>query len=280
MAHLKPGANVMRQLKEDLQGLSFERLIICGHSLGGGYATLCGLELLHEGEFNVSKVLAFGAPQVIRPDSDNELWLKLNGIASVYIHNWDVVPRLPSCPGWIDVLLSADTASWGPFKFKAIEQLRSGSLDKVLKLMNEFGHVGDLIFVSLGGTGAMRVPVFDEQGKVAPLVFDLTASQWLEITPKPAGKIMINDHINESYPKVTANLRDHVNGSTGNGGLEEKDAEHGLHGNGGIEEPNAAAAAAEPSIPQRVIQDNEKKKKGPAPSEPEEEYLRLAGKAE
>ena len=38
------------------------------------------------------------------------------------------------------------------------------------------------------------------------------------------------------------------------------------------EEPNAAAAAAEPSIPQRVIQDNNKKKKGPAPSEPEEEY--------
>jgi hypothetical protein len=56
---------------------------------------------------DIHAVVAHGAPQVIIPNSDSELWHRLGGKTIVYVHGYDVVPRLPSChKEWKDTLKS------------------------------------------------------------------------------------------------------------------------------------------------------------------------------
>ena len=63
------------RIKAELTALAKEKermIVLSGHSLGGGNAELCGLELLKE-DFPVSAIIAHGAPQVIQPDPSNLL---------------------------------------------------------------------------------------------------------------------------------------------------------------------------------------------------------------
>ena len=76
------GPSIFERVVERLAGLSsLLPVVVCGHSLGGGYAALCGLELLSRSA-PVVAVHGFGAPQVIlRPKGDPEqhpLWQRLS----------------------------------------------------------------------------------------------------------------------------------------------------------------------------------------------------------
>ena len=83
------------------------KVVLCGHSLGGGYAILAALDMVHR-ELPIASVVTFGAPQVVVPDPANPTWQKLNAMAVLYVNAWDIVPRLPSCDAWLnDVLPSA-----------------------------------------------------------------------------------------------------------------------------------------------------------------------------
>ena len=95
------------ELMTEINALNSDmKIVLCGHSLGGGYAILCGLELLHMG-VKIDAIVAHGAPQVITPDYSIDLWRRLNDITTVYINGFDVVPRLPSChESWKDTLLN------------------------------------------------------------------------------------------------------------------------------------------------------------------------------
>lgn len=80
------------------------KVVISGHSLGGGYAILAGLYRIYR-NLPVTSVVAFGAPQCIVPDRSNRIWQALNAVTTVYVNSWDLVPRLPSCLDWLfDVL--------------------------------------------------------------------------------------------------------------------------------------------------------------------------------
>lgn len=98
--------NAINDLIAQLQRESpkLQKVVICGHSLGGSYAILAGLYRLHL-KLPVTSIISFGGPQVVIPDWNLPIWYELNNITSTYIHSWDVVPRLPSCPNWLfDIL--------------------------------------------------------------------------------------------------------------------------------------------------------------------------------
>jgi len=97
---------VVQIIIEEIQKLrrsdpNLRNVVICGHSLGGGYAIISALTMLHSG-IAVSKVLTFGAPQVVIPDLSNTWWQRLNEITTLVVNSYDLVPRLPSCMPWIE----------------------------------------------------------------------------------------------------------------------------------------------------------------------------------
>jgi pimeloyl-ACP methyl ester carboxylesterase len=74
-------------------------LVVCGHSLGGGYAQLAALELLQHdnSKFSPSAVVTFGSPLVIVPDPGHEhrdTWEALDAMCLSFINSYDPVPRM------------------------------------------------------------------------------------------------------------------------------------------------------------------------------------------
>ncbi|CAE7202007.1 yiaY [Symbiodinium natans] len=84
-----------------------EPLVLCGHSLGGGYAQVMAVHLLRR-DVSVSAVRTSGAPHVLVPPragAPQQLWQRLHAITQHWVHDWDPVPRLPLCKSWlVDVL--------------------------------------------------------------------------------------------------------------------------------------------------------------------------------
>ena len=81
-------------------------LVVCRHSLGGGYAQVMAVHLLIR-EVDVAAVRTFGAPHVLVPQREfcGKLHSKLHSITQHWVHDWDPVPRLPFCKSWlVDVL--------------------------------------------------------------------------------------------------------------------------------------------------------------------------------
>jgi hypothetical protein len=66
------------------------KLVLCGHSLGGGYATLTALGLLRGGILADSvsvQVITFGSPQVLaRPTEEHGLWRAMADVSTHYVH--------------------------------------------------------------------------------------------------------------------------------------------------------------------------------------------------
>ena len=148
-------------------------MVVCGHSLGGAYATLFALELLKRG-VAVRSVASFGGPQVVVPKPDNELWRSLNEVATVYVNEFDAIPRLPSCERWVfDAVpsiahVSAEQAAYLREKWSSLEKYR---------------HIGRLLFIGDGRDHAMRVheAASDEQSTAPhmapqPLLLAATAA--------------------------------------------------------------------------------------------------------
>ena len=102
---------IVKEVTELRQTQALPKLVICGHSLGAGYAVLSALHLFTSTDLDVTAVIAHGCPQVIVPPAsyDHPMWHRLHAVVKVYVNQWDVVPRLPSCGKWLhDVLLDED----------------------------------------------------------------------------------------------------------------------------------------------------------------------------
>eukprot|EP00927_Polykrikos_kofoidii_P061209 TRINITY_DN56075_c0_g1_i1.p1 TRINITY_DN56075_c0_g1~~TRINITY_DN56075_c0_g1_i1.p1 ORF type:complete len:870 (-),score=146.02 TRINITY_DN56075_c0_g1_i1:314-2890(-) len=137
------------------------RVVLCGHSLGGGYALLTALDMLHRG-MQVTQVVTFGAPQVVVRDPDVLLWQKLNEIATLYVNAFDVVPRLPSCLNWVFEVLPTALAlgtRFGSVRSGVdLREMLTHLLIKRKATLSKYDTAGSMLFVTTSSTTAMRVP--------------------------------------------------------------------------------------------------------------------------
>lgn len=191
--------SVMQKVRE-LRADREDHVVLCGHSLGGGYATLCALDLLHEG-VHVSAVRAFGAPQVVVPDWDLPVWRKLQAITTVFINAYDAIPRLPSCLPWISEALPR-CISLGPVagalvsRWKLQERICENLQGKehILRL---YGTVGTLAFIAEGA----------QRPRLVASAADGSHRALLEALPDPIGKFICDQHTIEAYVTVISGLR-------------------------------------------------------------------------
>lgn len=185
-------AQEIAKLQKKQPGL--RQLVLCGHSLGGGYAILAGLDMLARG-FDVSSVVTFGAPQVLVPDKENAIWQRLNGLTTVYVNGWDCVPRLPSCQNWIFSVvkgsLSEKTAiEVGPLRFGI--NAAGHIIDKFephRAVFADFDVTGTLVFVRAGSRKAVVVPNTPD-GKQHEL---------LSVEPPTHGAFVLDHHLVTGY---------------------------------------------------------------------------------
>ncbi|CAE7946486.1 unnamed protein product [Symbiodinium sp. KB8] len=154
--------DVLRALKEHRQ--PGERLVLCGHSLGGGYAQVMAVHLLSR-ELEVAAVRTFGAPHVLVPPSREEdrqkLWCTLDSITQHWVHDWDPVPRLPLCKTWLTDVLPK-------LKQEVVTGLRVGIAQKYIqalqrhydetraKLLERYDIAGEVVLVSKATSVALR----------------------------------------------------------------------------------------------------------------------------
>jgi len=192
---------VIRGHRRRHQGL--KNVVLCGHSLGGGYAILVALEMLYN-DLDVTAVLTFGAPQVIVPERENPLWQRLNAITSLFINAYDAFPRVPSCLNWVfDTIPKA-------LKAKELKWSCGGlyvSIDTSEKLEKALGHhrkaaadydtVGTLSFICSGSRSTRRVASTDDQ-------------HWnvLSALPEPVGPFVLEQHSMSNYVQLIAGLAD------------------------------------------------------------------------
>eukprot|EP00035_Acanthoeca_spectabilis_P011733 m.206795 g.206795 ORF g.206795 m.206795 type:complete len:246 (-) comp15435_c0_seq4:40-777(-) len=177
------------------------RLVLCGHSLGSGYATLATIELLHTGYPEESiETVTFGCPQVvIQPPNFTEMsrprtrriarddlfhvrtvWNALHAQSIHYVHAYDCVPRLTLSPEWLDVLKRSAKVPWElvplPSWAKRIlkgfnlgsagPELILGSLKDVVKqIVAVYEPVGTLYFVRAGARFAEEHDAHDASGR-------------------------------------------------------------------------------------------------------------------
>jgi len=178
-----------------------QNVVMCGHSLGGAYAMLAGLDRLHKG-LSVTSVVGFGAPQVIVPDRANPYWQKLNEITSVYVNSWDCVPRAPSCEGWVFDVLPAALPSVTALKIGGLSiGVKAGGqiLEKFVPhkdIFSEYDIVGTLVFVRTGSRKVVAMPC-TEGGEYREL---------LSKQPPQAGPFVLHDHMVSNYVSILKRL--------------------------------------------------------------------------
>ena len=175
-------------------------VVLCGHSLGGGYAILRGLELLHMG-VDQHAIVMHGALQVIKPDFNSELWGRLNEVTTLYVNGFDVVPRLPSCnEEWKETLVGLVPSltrekSYGAFELHIDELLENMGVWKTFQQMGDFRHVGKLVFATTDETRRKRMMV-DANGPGG----DDEGWKLLTIRTECSGGFIIKHH--KEYPEV------------------------------------------------------------------------------
>ncbi|CAE7520854.1 unnamed protein product [Symbiodinium sp. CCMP2592] len=154
--------DVLQALQEHLQ--QGEQLILCGHSLGGGYAQVMAVHLLSR-NVEVAAVRTFGTPHVLVPPSRQEdrttLWCTLDSISRHWVHDWDPVPRLPLCKAWLtDVLPKLKTEIITGLRVgiarKYIQALHQHCNDTRAKLLERYDVVGEIVLVSKATSVALR----------------------------------------------------------------------------------------------------------------------------
>jgi hypothetical protein len=196
--------NIKGILKAAIADKPSINVVLCGHSLGGAYAILCALELLHGDEgVKVDHVIGHGAPQVIEPNTANKVWNELNLITTIYINEYDVVPRLPSChKEW------RETLKKGPQKpLSRFIQIHGHALSdtestwQMFERLDRFRHVGKLVFTARNESGITNYRVHDA---IAP---DGTDGHGWDVLRKPpawSGTFIIENH--NEYPQVLHSL--------------------------------------------------------------------------
>jgi hypothetical protein len=159
--HTSGGAaeQIITELETLLKTRDSPKIIVCGHSLGGGYAVLLGLELLSRG-MRVDEVISHGGPMVVMPPAldslGTKLWQDLSQITRLYVNEFDIVPRLPSCKSWVDdVAPQLLGLSIGPFCISLSKDLVGKQVEKFWRLISKYRHVGWIFFISDGCDQAM-----------------------------------------------------------------------------------------------------------------------------
>ncbi|CAE7260280.1 unnamed protein product [Symbiodinium natans] len=169
MAHTleQEGDDINHVVKDVLQALDRHRgigepLVLCGHSLGGGYAQVMAVHLLSR-DVRISAVRTFGSPHVLVPMSPQpgQLWQRLHAITLHWVHDWDPVPRLPLCKSWlVDVLPRLKQEFGGTVRVgmasNLIKQFQNDYDDRRAHLLEKYDVVGEVLLVSLNSGLACR----------------------------------------------------------------------------------------------------------------------------
>eukprot|EP00933_Yihiella_yeosuensis_P031992 TRINITY_DN25578_c0_g1_i1.p1 TRINITY_DN25578_c0_g1~~TRINITY_DN25578_c0_g1_i1.p1 ORF type:complete len:884 (-),score=129.52 TRINITY_DN25578_c0_g1_i1:277-2928(-) len=191
--------DVVAKLQKDRPEL--QKVILCGHSLGGSYAILLGLYRLHLG-LAVTSIEAFGAPQCVVPDRDHELWQRLNELTTVYVNAWDTVPRLPACSNWLFDVLPRALPHKLSLKVGAFEiGVKAGG--KAIQAF--YPHRG--IFADYGVVGTL---VFMRHNSRKVVVIENTdpgmQQQALEVAPREVAGFVVEDHDSAAYAQILARV--------------------------------------------------------------------------
>ena len=131
-----------------------ERLVLCGHSLGGGYAQVMAVHLLTR-KVEVSAICTFGAPHVLIPQHEcPRFWRNLHSITQHWVHDWDPVPRLPLCKTWlVDVLPKLKQEVVKGVRVgvaeRCVERLRQNYDRTKARMLEKYDVVGKVVLVSL-----------------------------------------------------------------------------------------------------------------------------------
>lgn len=178
-----------------------QKVFICGHSLGGAYATLAALYRLQKG-LPVTQVLSFGSPQVVVPQRAHPLWQKLNALSTLYINEWDMVPRLPSCQNWLFNLLPDSLPHKLAVNIGALHIGFKGGgaaiehFFKSKEVFADYDACGQLVFMRQGSRKVFSVDNTDEG-----IHWELLSTE-----PPEAGSFIIDNHDVFQYHCVIARL--------------------------------------------------------------------------
>lgn len=91
---LKAYRSVSGQIRAVLADHGVKHVWITGHSLGGGMAVLCAIDLVREQEIDVRGVITFGQPLLLSPTFAPEANRLLGNRHMRFIHEDDIVPRV------------------------------------------------------------------------------------------------------------------------------------------------------------------------------------------
>ncbi|CAE7520870.1 unnamed protein product [Symbiodinium sp. CCMP2592] len=169
-----------------------ERLVLCGHSLGGAYAQVMAVHLLSR-NVEVTALRTFGAPHVLVPPNPQDfsaLWQGLDVITSHFVHDWDPVPRIPLCKVWLtDVLPQLKQEVVRGVRIgiaqKYIEALQRNCNETRAKFLKRYDVVGEVVLVSeasglvLVAAAPREIPLGEEAAPLKELLGE-----------KPPGAIM------------------------------------------------------------------------------------------
>jgi hypothetical protein len=176
------------------------RLVLCGHSLGGGYALLTALELLGttaaspELEFCMHPVVVtFGAPMVLFSKIDSPLWRSLATRATLLVNAWDFVPRLPSCETWIFKVLPQVTVCGIALNLGFKAGLGGSNAVESTKVLMNYEPCGTLAIVDANKPGEVSC---------LPPHSPTLQRAFLDKLPGVSGFFVVRDHETSGYLKA------------------------------------------------------------------------------
>jgi hypothetical protein len=163
--------SALSTLTEKLLDLGPESIVLCGHSLGGGYAMIAAAELLQLVQ-PVTSIYTFGSPMVFAKKNhklEHAIWQQLHEKTHALVYNCDIVPRTLSktAENWIfelvrDYLLNASavrsasawvaSAAWvfgyGQVDVRGMMTEQLNSLERNADTIYNFYPCGTLLFFS------------------------------------------------------------------------------------------------------------------------------------
>jgi serine/threonine protein kinase/tetratricopeptide (TPR) repeat protein len=174
-------------------------IVICGHSWGGGYATIAAAHLLALG-LPVSKVFTYGSPFVLGSDQEQHpIWQQLHERTTGLVYNCDIVPRtlsptaaswifqfLPNCPLNTKSAVSVPLTTTVPISGMAADYTVpiSGMINVVGSMINGIGGM-------LGMTAGDDVKV---KAQISGMVDQLTRIKETVCTFYPCGTTVLVGH--------------------------------------------------------------------------------------